>query len=120
FFREPALREHYAAHVGRLLERVSPLDGTRYGDHPAVLAWELMNEPRGVGLDGAGEEMADWIRFAAREVRRHARQLVSSGEEGFDVSMDGECDGAYWQRAGAAWLFSPSNGSSFRRNLPLV
>jgi len=117
FFREPALREHYAAHVGRLLERVSSLDGTRYGDHPAVLAWEPMNEPRGTGLDGAGAELADWLGFAARAIRGHARQLVAAGEEGFDVSTD---DAAYWQRVGGAGLFAPETGSSFRRNLQAV
>ena len=112
FFREPALREHYAEHVGRLV--------ARYADDPVVLAWELMNEPRGAGLDGEGEELADWARFAAREVHRHARQLVALGEEGFDVAADGAADAALWQRLGGGALYEPANGSSFRRHLAIA
>lgn len=117
FFREPALRAHYAEHVGTILARVSSVDGVRYGDHPAVLAWELMNEPRGAGLDGAGEEMADWVRFAARAVRAQARQLIAVGEEGFDTAAK---DPAAWKRLGAGALFAPENGSSFRRHLAIA
>jgi mannan endo-1,4-beta-mannosidase len=108
FFREAPLREHYAEHVGQLV--------ARYADDPVVLAWELMNEPRGAGLDGAGEELADWARFAAREVRRHARQLIALGEEGFDVAAD---DRALWLRLGGALPFAPDGGGSFRRHLQL-
>jgi mannan endo-1,4-beta-mannosidase len=83
FFSDERLRAHYAAHVERLLVRRNPLTGLRYGEDPVVLAWELMNEPR-----GAPALVADWARFAVGAVKRHARQLVSLGDEGGLV-----CDG---------------------------
>jgi mannan endo-1,4-beta-mannosidase len=77
FFTDPRLRDHYAAHVAQLLGRKNPLTGVRWGDDPTVLAWELMNEPRGDAY-----AIADWAVFAARAVRAVAQQLISAGEEG--------------------------------------
>ena len=117
FFTDERARASYAAWVGMLLERKNTIDGTRYGDDPAVLAWELMNEPRGVGLDPAGDAMSDWVAFAAREVRAHARQLIAVGDEGFDVACP---DPAFWKRVGGAAAFAPENGMSFARHLGAV
>jgi mannan endo-1,4-beta-mannosidase len=77
FFSDPRLRAHYAAHVERLLGRLNPLTGVRWGDDPTVLAWELMNEPR-----GEPALLADWAAFAARAVRAVATQRISAGDEG--------------------------------------
>ncbi|HET7753967.1 MAG TPA: glycosyl hydrolase, partial [Anaeromyxobacteraceae bacterium] len=51
FFTDARVVSTYRAHLRNLLSRVNTLDGIRYGDHPAVLAWEILNEPRGDGLD---------------------------------------------------------------------
>jgi mannan endo-1,4-beta-mannosidase len=117
FFTDERVRAHYAAHLAFLLHRKNPLTGLRYCDDPTVLGWELMNEPRGRGLDGEGAALADWIGFAARLVKSHApRQLVCAGDEGEQVSLDGH-DARFWARAGALHLFSPSTGTSFSRHL---
>ena len=76
FFTDERLRAHYAAHVAILLARKNPRTGLCYGEDPTVLAWELMNEPR-----GGPAIVRDWARFAAAAVKRHARQLVSLGDE---------------------------------------
>jgi mannan endo-1,4-beta-mannosidase len=73
FFTDARVRDHYAAHVAALLERKNPLTGLRWGEDPVVLAWELMNEPRG--------EIGEWAAFAAATVRCHARQLIAVGDE---------------------------------------
>jgi mannan endo-1,4-beta-mannosidase len=71
FFTDERVRAHYASHVARM---VAP-----YRDEPTVLAWELMNEPRGVP--------ADWVRFAARAVKAAApNHLVGVGDEGEEWS----------------------------------
>jgi mannan endo-1,4-beta-mannosidase len=86
FFTDRAVVGHYLAHVDALLSRVSSVDGIRYGDHPAVLAWELLNEPRGAGLDGSGAELRSWIDEVGALVKRLAPgHLVGTGEEGLDA-----------------------------------
>ena len=113
FFTERAVLEHYKAHVARVLSRVNTVDGLRYGEHPAVLGWELLNEPRGRGLDEGGLAMRAWVDEVAAVVKRHAPgHLVGTGEEGFDTSLEGY-DAPFWRRVAPA-LFS--GGTSFRRN----
>jgi mannan endo-1,4-beta-mannosidase len=123
FYSDAAARTAYAAHVATILERVNPLTGLRYGDDATVIAWELCNEPRGrdaagrtVDAAGAppGSGLARWVAEAARVVKTHARQLVSVGDEGEDVSPEG------WDprlvRA-APHLFAPSTATSFCAHL---
>jgi mannan endo-1,4-beta-mannosidase len=85
FFTDRAVVRHYGAHVAALLSRVSSVDGLRYGEHPAVLAWELLNEPRGDGLDRSGAALRAWVDEIGSVVKAHAPgHLVGTGEEGLD------------------------------------
>ena len=114
FFTERAVITHFKQHVTHLLSRVNTVDGIRYGEHPAVLGWELLNEPRGVGLDRQGVAMRAWVDEVAAVVKAQAPgHLVGTGEEGLDVSREGY-DGGFWREASGAWLFEAS--ASFRRN----
>ncbi|MCP3100373.1 cellulase family glycosylhydrolase [Myxococcus sp. K15C18031901] len=114
FFTDPTVIALYREHVARMLERVNTEDGIRYGDHPAVLAWELLNEPRGRGLDREGAQLRAWVDTVAREVKSRApSHLVGTGEEGFEPSSEGY-DAAFWSRVGTTMLRTP--GSSFTRN----
>lgn len=114
FFTEPAVIDHYCEHVGALLTRVSAVDGVPYADHPSILAFELLNEARGVGLDAAGVQMRAWVDRVAAHVKALAPgKLVGTGEEGLDVSGPGY-DGAFWRDTAPAALFS--GGSSFKAN----
>jgi mannan endo-1,4-beta-mannosidase len=104
FFTDERLRARYAEHVARIIEP--------HRDDDTVLAWELMNEPRGRGL--APGALAEWVRFAARAVKAAApRQLVSVGDEGEETSLDGY-DARFWRSVDGEHLFAPSNGGSFR------
>lgn len=114
FFTERAILEHYKAWIRMLLSRVGTVDGIRYGEHPAVLAWELLNEPRGKGLDADGHQLRAWVDEIAAEVKRLAPgHLVGTGEEGFDVSADGY--DALRSNAFEEVLVTP--GASFRLNV---
>ncbi|MFY0526031.1 glycosyl hydrolase [Archangium gephyra] len=114
FFTERAVIDHYKAHVARLLSRENTFDGLRYGEHPAVLAWELLNEPRGKGLDTEGAAMRAWVDEVAAVVKQYAPgHLVGTGEEGFDTSLAGY-DELFWRGAATSPFFE--GGSSFRRN----
>lgn len=114
FFTERAVIDHYKAHIARLLSRVNTFDGLRYGEHPAVLAWELLNEPRGKGLDAEGAAMRAWVDEVGAVVKQYAPgHLVGTGEEGFDTSPEGY-DALFWSGAASHSFFE--GGSSFRRN----
>ncbi len=114
FFTDPAVVAHYKAHVAQLLNRVNTVDGIRYGDHPAVLAWELLNEPRGRGLDREGARLRAWVDDVARVVKQHAPgHLVGTGEEGFEPTAEGYSP-SFWARTGSSVLRTP--GASFTRN----
>lgn len=120
FFTERAVIEHYKRYVTDLLSRVNTFDGIRYGEHPAVLAWELLNEPRGAGLDRQGDAMRAWVDEVASVVRAQAPgHQVGTGEEGFDLSLAGY-DAAFWQQVPSGLLFGASG--SFQRNTasPLI
>lgn len=114
FFTERAVVEHYRRHVVHVLNRTNTLDGLRYGEHPAVLAWELLNEPRGVPGDKEGRALRAWVDELAAVVKAHAPgHLVGTGEEGLETSYRGY-DEAFWRSAAPARLFATN--TSFRLN----
>ena len=74
--------------MARLLSRVNTYDGLRYGEHPAVHAWELLNEPRASRLDREGRALRSWVDEVGAVVKAHApMHLVGTGEEGFGPSF---------------------------------
>lgn len=96
FFTDPKVIAHYREHVRRLLNRVNTFDGIRYGDHPAVWAWELLNEPRTTGMNDGATVMREWVDSISSEIRANApNHLISTGEEGFDSSSSFTGDGAF-------------------------
>ncbi len=114
FFRERAVIEHYKSYIDTILNRINTLDGIRYGDHPAVFSWELLNEARGDGLSRDGTEMRAWIDELGAHIRARTGHTIGTGEEGFDVSYAGYTE-SYWRRV-ASDHFSSSHGTSFALN----
>jgi len=85
FFTDRSVVDHYREHIRRLLTRVNTFDGWRYGEHPAVLAWEILNEPRNRGLDAGGDALRAWIDEIGAQVKSLSpATLVGTGEEGFE------------------------------------
>ncbi|VVT22045.1 Mannan endo-1,4-beta-mannosidase [Sphingomonas sp. EC-HK361] len=87
FYTHPRAVALYHAYVCALVGRTNGVTGRRYADDPAIMAWQLANEPR------PGESPATtarilpayqaWIRKTARLIRSiDANHLVSSGAEG--------------------------------------
>jgi mannan endo-1,4-beta-mannosidase len=89
FYRHPEARNAYRNYVEHLLLRVNTRTGRQYRDEPAILAWELANEPRCV--NAAGDPLPDGIETLlgwASEMSSFVRSLDSNhligvGDEGY-------------------------------------
>jgi len=82
----PAVRM-YHDYVRAVVSRRNTVTGVRYRDDPAIMAWQLANEPRPGGSEEAGKRhMAaylGWIGATARLIKSLDRNhLVSVGSEG--------------------------------------
>ncbi len=88
FYENEAANTLYRDYVRAVVTRVNTVTGVAYADDPAIMAWQLANEPR-PGFDfkegDAGlQSFYDWIDDTARFIKTlDPRHLVSSGNEGF-------------------------------------
>ena len=75
--------EAYNRQVGVILGRVNRYTGKRYTEDPAVMAWELANEPRPM-RPAASEAYRRWVRGVAAMIKARApNHLVTLGHEGY-------------------------------------
>jgi mannan endo-1,4-beta-mannosidase len=117
FFTHRPTIDLYRQHVRTLLDRVNSVDGHRYGAHPAVLGWELLNEPRTKDL--SAQDYLSWVEEVAAQVKALAPgHWVGTGEEGLDQSLAGY-DRAFWG-ATAPHLFSGAGGFGHSLAAPSV
>lgn len=87
FYSDAGALAGYYDYVAMLTGRTNSLTGLRYADDPAIMAWQLANEPRPGGSDEVIAQTLphyyDWIDTTASIIRQNApRQLVSLGHEG--------------------------------------
>jgi len=106
FYRFSAAREAYQRWVEHLLTRRNTLTGRFYFEEPAVMAWELANEPR---FDGAhGDELLRWIDDMSRFVKSlDSNHLLATGDEGF------------FRRLSRSHLYNGTHGVDFNAILEL-
>lgn len=77
----------YRKHIRSLLARRNSVNGVAYAQDPAIMSWQLANEPRPGGSKAAiaanREAYLAWIAETAALIRAGApRHLVSLGQEG--------------------------------------
>lgn len=91
FYTDPLIRQWYKNWIAHLLNRTNSITGIKYKDEPAIMAWELANEPRCIGsgvyprssacteqtLIAWADEMSTFIKSIDQN------HLVSVGDEGF-------------------------------------
>lgn len=69
-------------HVRNIVGRVSSVTGRPYRESPAIMSWQIANEPRAFSEEGK-EAFAQWIGECAAEIKRiDPDHLVSTGSEG--------------------------------------
>lgn len=82
FYSCAPCKEDYLKHVSYVLSRTNKITGKKYTDDPAIMAWELANEPRPM-RPAANEAYAQWVQEAAAFIKaKDKNHLVTTGHEG--------------------------------------
>lgn len=116
FYRNPEIKQWYKNYIGMILNRINTITHTANKDEPAILVWELANEPR--SSDPSGRIVSDWLSEMSLFIKSvDTNHLVSSGEEGLDVSP--AAYGSVGSYNGQDWLFNGSAGISYSQNLQI-
>lgn len=77
-------KEYAANHVRYIVSRTNTITGKPYTESPAILAWELANEPRAFAGDSITKTcFAKWVKDQASLIKSlDANHLVTTGSEG--------------------------------------
>lgn len=115
FYRSPEAIARYHAHVRHIVGRVNTVTGKPYAEDPAIMAWQLANEPRPGGtdavIDAALPDFHAWISTTARLIKSIApNHLVSTGGEGLvgavgraDLALSSQADEAIDYHTAHIW-----------------
>jgi len=91
FYSDPTIRQAYQTYVSQVLTRRNTLTGRSYIDEPAILAWELANEPR-CNIRGGGALLLQWVREMSRWIKQHdPHHLLGVGDEGYFGKYGVDC-----------------------------
>ena len=104
FYTNACAKQLYKDYVRHVLSRVNTITGVPYKNDPAILAWQLANEPS-CESDPTGNTLHAWIQEMAAYVKSlDPNHLVSTGEEGWYTSK------------GSDWRHNGSKGADFLRD----
>ena len=83
FARDTAAQELYYDYIRQIVSRRNSITGRQYKDEPAIMSWQLCNEPRPFSKE-VKREFAAWIAKAASTIKEiDPNHLVSTGSEGY-------------------------------------
>ncbi len=81
FYSSDGACSAFRRYVTSIVTRVNPHTGLAYRDDPVIMAWELANEPRGMGN---AEAFNTWIDETAAFIKSlDPNHLVTTGSEGY-------------------------------------
>jgi mannan endo-1,4-beta-mannosidase len=84
-------KEMFFNHVKHVLGRTNRYTGLKYTDDPAIMAWQVGNEPRAFS-DEAKEPFAQWLAEATALIRSlDANHLITLGNEGI-MGSEGDAE----------------------------
>jgi mannan endo-1,4-beta-mannosidase len=92
FYQTPAANEFYRNYISSLIQRRNTINGRIYRDDPAIMTWELANEPRPCADDSTAEKdvpiFCDWVDATAKFIHaQDPNHLVCTGSEGIQGSL---------------------------------
>ena len=91
FVRSKRARELALRHTRFVVSRINSLTGRAYSEDPALMSWEICNEPRPFARDSVTKTaFLSWIQEQAQAIKAiDPRHLVTTGSEGlFGCEMD--------------------------------
>jgi len=81
FYSNSGAMQDFRDHIAFIINRINPYTGIVYKDEPAIMAWELANEPRGYHNNAANFNI--WIDSTAAFIKSlDSNHLVTTGCEG--------------------------------------
>ena len=119
FFVDPELRAHFKSHIQYVMSRRNGETERSYKDEPSIMGWELMNEGRGLGASKWW--YASWLQEMSDALRAMGvKQLVSSGDSGYDEIENGAQDVREVVESIGSWTLDGSMAISYSLNLQLM
>jgi mannan endo-1,4-beta-mannosidase len=92
FYTNDKAQREYRQVIARIVRRVNTVTGKPYAADPAIMSWQLANEPRPGNSKATASEKASyvkWIAETAHYIRAlDGRHMVSSGSEGLAGSSE--------------------------------
>jgi mannan endo-1,4-beta-mannosidase len=87
FYTNAAAQVLYRRYIAMLLERTNTITGRKYRDEPAIMAWELANEPRPGEREGDNDAVFGaflaWVESTSAYLHSlDPHHLVTTGSEG--------------------------------------
>lgn len=89
FSRSKEAQQLYYNFIEQIVSRKNSITGRYYKDEPAIMSWQLCNEPRPFARDNK-EQFSEWIAKAAALIKSiDSNHLVSTGSEGI-IGCEGD------------------------------
>ena len=88
----------YHNFVRSIITRTNTITGRKYTEEPAIMSWQICNEPRPFSKEGK-EAFAKWIAETARLIKElDPNHLISTGSEGlYGCEVDESlCETIHW------------------------
>ena len=91
FSRCTKAQELYYDYIRQIVSRRNSITGREYKDEPAIMSWQICNEPRPFAKENK-ELFAAWIAKAAETIKEiDPNHLVSTGSEGY-IGCEGDME----------------------------
>lgn len=86
FVKNDSAKAMAERHVRYIVSRTNTVTGKPYNESPAIMAWELANEPRAFARDSVTKAcFAEWVETQAKLIKSlDSNHLVTTGSEGLE------------------------------------
>lgn len=86
FVKNDSAKAMAERHVRYIVSRTNTVTGKPYSESPAIMAWELANEPRAFARDSVTKAcFAEWVEAQAKLIKSlDSNHLVTTGSEGIE------------------------------------